>query len=161
MCEMCERLKQIREVKKMSQAKFAKLLGIGQSTLGMMEVGKREILDRHIKTICSICNINEEWLRYGTGEMLRQPNSFSLDEYAKERGLTPLESDIIRGYMSLDSGTRKMLMDHFREVFQNHIEEESGELDIDKEVEDYRRELEQEKSIRTSEASQDTGKDAI
>ena len=56
---MYNRIKKIRQSLKLNQAEFSKLLGMGQSTLGMLEVGKREILDRHIKTICSIFNVNE------------------------------------------------------------------------------------------------------
>jgi transcriptional regulator with XRE-family HTH domain len=66
-----ERLKKIREHFKKSQSEFAKSLGMGQSTLGMLEVGKRDILDRHIKTVCSIYNVSENWLRTGEGEMLK------------------------------------------------------------------------------------------
>lgn len=66
---MIERLKQIRKNINLSQVEFAKYLGISHSTLAMMEVGKRDILDRHVKTICSIFKINEEWFRTGEGEM--------------------------------------------------------------------------------------------
>ncbi len=66
---MNDRLKEIRAHTGMTQADFAKALGIGQSTLAMMEVGKRDILDRHIKTICAIFGVDEHWLRTGEGEM--------------------------------------------------------------------------------------------
>ncbi|WP_337982835.1 helix-turn-helix domain-containing protein [Lysinibacillus sp. C5.1] len=67
---MNERLKEIRKSKNLSQAEFAKKLGFGHSTLAMMEIGKREILDRHIKTICSIFEIDEHWFRTGEGDMV-------------------------------------------------------------------------------------------
>ena len=49
-----DRVKQVRKYRNMNQKEFSAALGIAQSTIGMMEVGKREILDRHIKTICSV-----------------------------------------------------------------------------------------------------------
>lgn len=64
-----ERLKEIRRSVGLNQADFAKKLGMGHSTLAMLEIGKRDILDRHIKTICSIFNINEDWFRTGRGDM--------------------------------------------------------------------------------------------
>ena len=67
--EIYDRLKEIRAYNNMSQSDFSSSLGIGQSTLGMMEVGKRNISDRHIKTICSIFDVDEHWLRTGEGEM--------------------------------------------------------------------------------------------
>ena len=39
----------------------------------MIEVGKRNLTDRHIKTICAIYNVNEGWLRNGSGEMFEVP----------------------------------------------------------------------------------------
>ena len=39
---MGKRIKEIREKKNMIQADFAKLLGIGQSTLAMLEVSKKK-----------------------------------------------------------------------------------------------------------------------
>ncbi len=106
------RLKLIRANLGISQLEFAKALGIGQSTLGMMEVGKREILDRHIKTICSVFNINEDWFRTGKGEMYNG-NEISLDAYAKERKLSELELKIIKAYFELDSEIREKLLSQF------------------------------------------------
>lgn len=117
---MQERLKKIREYFDMTQSEFAKKLGIGQSTLAMMEVSKRDISDRHIKTICAICNINERWLRTGEGEMISDSDTFSLDEYAQQKGLSQLEFDIIKGYMELDKDLRKGLMSHFKSIFNKH-----------------------------------------
>lgn len=66
---MNERLVKIRKDLGMNQKEFAESLAIGQSTLAMIEVGKRALNDRHIKLICSIYNVDEEWLRTGEGEM--------------------------------------------------------------------------------------------
>lgn len=56
---MSDRLKSIRSYLKMNQSDFSSALGIGQSTLAMMEVGKRSVSERHVKTICALFNINE------------------------------------------------------------------------------------------------------
>lgn len=64
-----ERLKLLRKNLNMNQKDFASSLGLGQSTWAMIEIGKRNLSDRHIKTICAVYNVNEVWLRTGTGEM--------------------------------------------------------------------------------------------
>lgn len=171
---MHERLKLIRETPKMSQAEFSKALGMGQSTLAMMEVGKRDILDRHIKTICSIFNVSEKWLRTGEGEMSVKSETFSLDKYAADHHMTDLELEIVKGYFSLDEEYRKVVMDKIREAVKKHEENEIAattttekmtsadltgshdinDIDIEAEVESYRRELEAEKGFLTSEVSQ-------
>ena len=63
----------MRKALDMNQKDFAASLGFGQSTWAMIEVGKRNLTDRHIKTICAIYNVNEGWLRNGSGEMFEVP----------------------------------------------------------------------------------------
>jgi len=149
---MYERLKQIREEKGYSQAEFAKLLGMGQSTLAMMEVGKREILDRHVKTICSVFGLNEEWLRYGTGDKFKS----ILSQLSTEYNLDDLGRRIIESYLQLGTMQRKAVKEYIKSLVSAFSSEAAAESDIDEEIESYRRELEQEKSMGMSEASQDT-----
>lgn len=143
------RLKQIRKHMNMSQGQFARMLGIGQSTLGMMEVGKREILERHIKTISAVCGVSEEWLRTGEGEMLKSGKSFSLDEYARVNGLSALELDIIKTYMELPPKTRQAALALLRQMFGRSPEE----AEIALETASYKEELRAEKFTATASAS--------
>lgn len=66
---MNERLKEIRKSMHMTQEIFAKSIGISRSNLTNIELGKIQLTDRLIKTICSVHNINENWLRYGNENM--------------------------------------------------------------------------------------------
>lgn len=163
---MFERLKKVREIKKLSQSVFAKELGLGQSTLAMMEVGKRDILDRHIKTICSVFNVREEWLRTGVGEIFNQPETFSLDAYAKENHLSSLELEIVRGYMELNPQTRKALITYLKNIFLKHPDNE-GDLgdehnhEFDDKCESYRKELEVQKAFEMSQALPTRNEDIV
>ena len=65
---MNERLKIIRLKLKLTQDDFAKKIGIKQA----IEKGIRNSTDRSINDICREFNVNEEWLRHGTGEMFIQ-----------------------------------------------------------------------------------------
>lgn len=150
---MFERLREIRTYKKFNQAEFAKSLGIGQSTLAMLEVGKREILDRHIKTICSIYNVNENWLRTGEGDMFVESSMFSLDEEAKKSNLSDLEIAIMRGYMELDRDVREAIVSKLEgkieDIIQQRMQtnemaatvEKTPEQIADEEAENYRLEV--------------------
>lgn len=66
---MYHRLRRLRKTLGLNQHDFAKQLGLSQSTLAMMEVGKRNVGERHIKVICSHFKVNERWLRDGEGGM--------------------------------------------------------------------------------------------
>jgi HTH-type transcriptional regulator / antitoxin PezA len=79
-----ERLKKLRNSLGLNQKDFARSLGLGQSTWAMIEVGKRELNDRHVKLICNIYNVNESWLRTGEGgdeNMFKK--DFLEDEYTR------------------------------------------------------------------------------
>lgn len=74
---MNERIKELRIVLNLTQDAFAKRLGVKRNTIGNYETGNRVPSDQSIFSMCREFNVNEEWLRNGTGEMF---NDMSQDE---------------------------------------------------------------------------------
>lgn len=109
-----ERIKFLRKEKGLNQKQFASLLGITQSGASYMEQPGNNVSDSSIKSICTICNVNEEWLRNGVEPIHIEPDTFSLDEFVKQRGATDLEKQIVKTYFDLDPDIRGILVDHFR-----------------------------------------------
>lgn len=68
---MKSRIKEIRKNNPdwKTQDDFAEFLGISKSNLSSYEAGRRTPSDAVIKLICEKCDVNEEWLRTGNGEM--------------------------------------------------------------------------------------------
>lgn len=66
---MKERLKQLRKTLDLTQQEFAEKLGIKRSTMATYESGRNEPIDAVISLICREFDVNEHWLRTGTGEM--------------------------------------------------------------------------------------------
>ena len=69
---MHERIKQIRKAigeQGKTQDRFANYLGISKQNLSSYEIGRRTPSDAVIRLICDKFNVNENWLRYGEGEM--------------------------------------------------------------------------------------------
>ena len=66
---MAERFRIIRKTLGINQSDFAERIGITQTALSVIELGKVKLVDRNIRLVCVIFGVNEEWLRYGTGEM--------------------------------------------------------------------------------------------
>ena len=58
-----------KDGKKMTQEEFAKRLNLSRSFVNQVEVGAKNISDRTILDICKEFNVNENWLRTGSGEM--------------------------------------------------------------------------------------------
>ena len=98
-----------------------------------MEQNGSTIADSSIKSICSVCNINEEWLRNGTEPMYIQPATFSLDDFAKSKGATPLELEILKTYFELDPEIRKAAMAFFKKKLLSAVAADPGLLIPDEE----------------------------
>ena len=96
-----------KEIKGINQKEFAKVLGVTQSGVSYMEQKGSTVADSSIKAICSVFDVNEEWLRNGTEPMLAQPTTFSLDDFAKAKGATPLELKMMKTYFELNSRHQK------------------------------------------------------
>lgn len=100
---MNSRLKEIRKWLKMTQQEFSKSLGISRSNLTNIELGKIQVTDRLVKTVCSVHNISEDWLRYGTGDMfINKDNEFDIlvgQLYAED---DEFKKNIIKTMISLD-----------------------------------------------------------
>lgn len=75
---MIHRLKAVRKALGLNQTNFAKYLGITQTAYSMIENGNRPLAEKYIKVVCSSFNVNECWLRTGSGEM------FLASPYEKE-----------------------------------------------------------------------------
>lgn len=67
---MNERIKKLRKSLDLTQQEFADRLCVKRGAIANYEVGRNEPTDSVISLICREFNVNEEWLRYGTGEML-------------------------------------------------------------------------------------------
>ena len=68
---MNKRIRELRETLKKSQDEFAKELELSRNYISLVENGQRNLSSQSIKLLCSIHNVNEEWLRNGTGEMFQ------------------------------------------------------------------------------------------
>ena len=66
---MNERIKELRKVLGLTLDKFGGRLGVGKSAISKIERGENGVTDQLFKSICREFNINETWLREGTGEM--------------------------------------------------------------------------------------------
>lgn len=66
---MNDRIKALRKELKMSQDVFAEKLGLTKNYISLVENGNRNLSEQSIKVLCSILNVNEEWLRTGSGKM--------------------------------------------------------------------------------------------
>ena len=173
--EMYERIRELRKNHlKLSQAMFGKKLGVSRDVIKNIELNilaRPEQKEPIYKLICEKFNVNENWLKYGEGEIFFQADTFSLDDYLELKKATNLEKEIVKAYFSLPENMRQDIINHFKEYFLNENKkddkEEHSEIinpnaltddEIEKELEAYRLELEAERRVKTSSVSEDTKK---
>lgn len=74
---MNERVKELRKILGLSGEKFGEKIGLKKVAVSQIETGRNNLTEQTILSICREFNVNEDWLRYGTGEMFKEK---SLDE---------------------------------------------------------------------------------
>ena len=99
-----QRVKKIREKIGLNQREFSKLLSLSGGYIAGIEVNLRKVNDRLIKLILSQFDVNEEWLRFGNGEMF---NKKKTDE--KTIRILSLFNDLPPHYQDVVLGTIDLL----------------------------------------------------
>ena len=160
---MNERLKIIRLKLKLTQDDFAKKIGIKQAAISAIEKGIRNVTDRIINDICREFNVNEEWLRNGTGEMFAPTFNDKLDQLASEYNFSKLEYTFFSSYLKLDEKKREAVTEFLEsivkqgsEIFNDEITATTDTTSFEdfkkSELEAYAQELEAEQKGITSSA---------
>lgn len=130
---MYNRLKLLRKELQLTQEEFAKSIGLGKSSIAMIETGERTLLDRHIKLICTLWNVNPNWLVYGNGQMFNSSNTLNsnnIDLIIAQYNLSDIESLILRNYLDMGENDRKIFVDMLMKL----VKKEDETTDIEKSV---------------------------
>ena len=88
---MKDRFKELRKELNVTKQEFADKLKISRNFVAQIEMGSKVPSDRTIDDVCREFNVNEEWLRSGTGEMFQPENKN--DEISKLFGNVLKSSD--------------------------------------------------------------------
>lgn len=147
---MNNRIREIREMLKLSRSAFGKRIGVSGDVINNLERGRSEVKEPMIKLICSEFSINENWLRYGKGNIKNESPSEIMEQLRDEFNLDDFEYNIVYEYLKLDSDSRKVFRDFFQKISSMDkatepvysTPEETVEERINREVAEYRADLE-------------------
>lgn len=107
---MINRIIKIREDNHLSQEKFAEKLGLSRNFINQVENGKKNVSDRTVSDICRLFNINENWIRTGTGDQYIESDN-KLSTYVSQ--ITDSDDDFVKDfimvYMELDEDSKMAL----------------------------------------------------
>lgn len=107
---MKNRILKIRKDSKLNQEDFGLRLNLTKNYISLIETGNRIPSDRTISDICREFNVNEDWLKNGTGDMYKEKDG-SFSELLVE--LEDSDDDFIKSlitvYMGLDKDSKSAL----------------------------------------------------
>lgn len=112
-----ERLKQIRKAVNKTQKEFGKILGVNRDAYASYETGRVIPSELFIKHLCDTFNVNEEWLKSGTGEMFKETKASILDEFGKANNLTDIEKALVEAYVELSPDERNAVVNYIKKAF--------------------------------------------
>ena len=111
---MNERLRLLREEIGISRAVFGQRIGVSGDVINNLERCRVEIKEHILKLICSEFNVNESWLRDGTGEMfveldVEDQRITAFMEAVLEEGKGSFRRRVILGLSAMDGDGWKAL----------------------------------------------------
>lgn len=122
-----DRIKELRKELDLTQAAFAEKIGLRATAIGLYESGDRAVTERSILAICREYNVNEEWLRNGTGEMFLALDSSALDELTREYNLDSTQQMVMESLVSMNDLERRALKAFIRNLVDRALSDEHYE----------------------------------
>lgn len=129
-----QRVRDLRKSLNLTLEKFAKPLGVGKTAISNIENESRNLTDQMIISICREYNINEEWLRNGTGDMFRKPSDevgYYVEELLEYEGngnpFYDMIIEMMKTYHNLDEKSKTVIREYFKGVKKGLSEKKEGE----------------------------------
>lgn len=116
---MNERLKYIRKCLNKTQKEFGGALGVSRDTYASYETGRVIPSDTFIQLLCSVFNVNEEWLRIGEGDIFIKTKRNILDELVTAHGLNEREKAIVAAFLDLTPEGRAGVIEYIEKASNN------------------------------------------
>ena len=147
--------KKLRKTLNLTMEKFGAELGVGKTAISKLEHGERALTDQMINSICKTNwngrYVNELWLRNGIGDMFIPIVDSELDALIAKYQLSSDAKLFIEKFINMKPESQEIILNFVIETAAaiNSLRETSvndtlTQEAIDREVENYRRELEAE-----------------
>ena len=131
---ICERFKKVRSFLNMKQGDFAKEIRTTQGHVSDIENGRKAVSDRVVEILSLKYNVNEKWLRSGTGDMFRKPSDevgYYVEELLEYEGdgnpFYDMIIEMMKTYHNLDEKSKTVIREYFRGVKKGLSEKKEGE----------------------------------
>lgn len=111
--ELKDRIRRLRRSLDLTQQEFADRIGVKRNTITSYEIGRSQPMDAVISLICREFDVNEDWLRYGKGDMItpkedREDDVF--DEIILKYGLDKRSRGLLESFCKLRAEDRQAVI---------------------------------------------------
>lgn len=113
---MNNRIRKLRKSLDLTQEKFGSRIGVKGNTVAQWESGRNDPPDSSITFICREYNVNEAWLRTGTGEMFNPSPSSAMDVLAAEYHLDQNAYVVVEKFLNLKPEYQKGVIEYFKAI---------------------------------------------
>lgn len=113
------RIKTLRKSLNLTQNDFGDRIGVKANTIGNYELSLRNPSNAVIHSICIEFNVNENWLRFGKGEMFSQNKTFNFRDISCDNSSSKFNNmllDIMTFLNQLDDEQKGILYPIFEEI---------------------------------------------
>lgn len=130
---MKTRIKKLRKTLELTQQEFADRIGMKRNTVANYETGRNDPSASVVSLICREFNVNEEWLRNGTGEMFIEVSED--DEYTRAAASIAQNNDVeimslLVEYWKLDDTSKEIFKNYLRNVSERIVSAKSNTLTL-------------------------------
>jgi len=123
---LVERIKAVRQDTQKTQKDFGKSLGVSRDTYASYESGRVVPSETFMQLLCSVYNVNYEWLTTGQGDMYVESQEAYFDTLAEQYGLGFYARKVLDFYGSLDVEQKNTLEILMRDFVYSVIETEAA-----------------------------------
>lgn len=112
---MKNRIKLLRKDLKLTQKAFGSTISLSCSQIACYENGTRSLTERALNDICRVFNVNENWLKYGIGNMYSDLSNEDeiknlINDFISDNNM--IKKDIINSLLKIhDENTLKLIFD--------------------------------------------------
>ena len=99
-----DRIRLVRKTLGVNQGEFARRIGLTQTSMSMIEMGRATLTDKNIKLICATFAVDEKWLRTGKGEMFG--------------AVSPYEKELLEVFGKLTADTQEFILEMARNLLK-------------------------------------------
>lgn len=119
---MENRIKILRKELNLTQEKFGEHLGMKKNSISQIENGVNALTEQLLVSICREFNVNEDWLRNGTGEMfIEVPEEAEFEAAAAElsKNNDVLAMQAVIQYWKLDEASKEAVRKYVKNLCDN------------------------------------------